>query len=335
VQGRFKRDGSAAAEQEPRGTDRGSSPQHAQRAQHAGNTAPAKAGDGGGDRAVRTGVKGGGEQATPARAKEPTSTGSRIALRNWRISTRLVSLLALPVVAATTLGGLRINESMNDMEQLEHMQLLTDMTKQATALALALQDERDKSAGPLANGTSPADFKVKGPREKTDRAKDAFIAGTQNIDPGDDELSIRSSLYQIASRLNSIRQIREGAYEKKTTNSQTVNNYSQLINSLLSLSQDMAQATSNPEMIKRTRALSAFSSAKEYASIQRAIIAASLPANDREVGKLTENDRLYAKSAMDSEDAALKQFDQVYVGDNENLTATLETGSPTIDAADK
>ncbi|MBT2487534.1 nitrate- and nitrite sensing domain-containing protein [Streptomyces sp. ISL-96] len=335
MQGRFKRDGSAAAEQEPRGTDRGSSPQHAQRAQHAGNTAPA-AGDGG-DRAVRTGVKGGGEQATPARAKEPTSTGSRIALRNWRISTRLVSLLALPVVAATTLGGLRINESMNDMEQLEHMQLLTDMTKQATELALALQEERDKSAGPLANGTSPADFKVKGPREKTDRAKNAFIAGTQNIDPGDDEslLSIRSSLYQIASRLNSIRQIREGAYAKKTTNSQTVNNYSQLINSLLSLSQDMAQATSNPEMIKRTRALSAFSSAKEYASIQRAIIAASLPANNREPGKLTENDRLYARSAMESEDAALKSFDQVYVGDNEDLTATLETGSPTIDAADK
>ncbi|MFF3338447.1 nitrate- and nitrite sensing domain-containing protein [Streptomyces flavidovirens] len=330
MQGRFKRDGSAAAEQEPRGTDRGSSPQHAQ------NHASASAG--GGDRAVRTGVKGGGEQAASVRAKEPTSTGSRIALRNWRISTRLVSLLALPVVAATTLGGLRINESMNDMEQLEHMQLLTDMTKQATELAAALQEERDRSAGPLANGTSPADFKVKGPREKTDRAKAAFIAGTQQVDPNGDESlqSIRGSLYQIGVRLNSIRQIREGAYQKKTTNSQTVNNYNQLIESLLSLSQDMAQATSNPEMIKRTRALSAFSSAKEYASIQRAIIAAALPANDREVGKLTENDRLYAKSAQDNEAAALKQFDQVYVGDNEDLTASLESGNDaTIEAANK
>ncbi|MGW7051000.1 nitrate- and nitrite sensing domain-containing protein [Streptomyces sp. NPDC054887] len=330
MQGRFKRDGSAAAEQEPRGTDRGSSPQHAQ------NHAPAVAG--GGDRAARTGTKGGGEQAAPAHAKEPGATGSRIALRNWRISTRLVSLLALPVVAATTLGGLRINESMNDMEQLEHMQLLTDMTKQATELADALQAERDRSAGPLANGTSPADFKVKGPREKTDRAKQAFIAGTMQVQPNGDESlqSIRNSLQQIASRLNSIRQIREGAYQKKTTNSQTVNNYSQLITSLLSLSQDMAQATSNPEMIKRTRALTAFSSAKEYASIQRAIIAASLPANNRESGNLTENDRLYAKSAQDSEIAALKQFDQVYVGDNEELTASLESGNDaTIEAANK
>ncbi len=333
MQGRFKRDGSAAAEQEPRGTDRGSSPQHAQK------HASAAAGDGGGDRGARTAAKGGGEQAAqaaPVRAKEPTSTGSRIALRNWRISTRLVSLLALPVVAATTLGGLRINESMNDMEQLEHMQLLTDMTKQATELAAALQEERDKSAGPLANGTSPADFKVKGPRDKTDRARDAFIAGTNNIETeGDESLrSIRVSLRDIAGRLNSIRQIREDAYQK-TSNSQTVNNYSQLITSLLSLSQDMAQATSNPEMIKRTRALAAFSSAKEYASIQRAIIAAALPANNRETGKLNEGDRLFAKSAMESEDAARNSFASVYVGDAEELTAPLDTGKPDIEAADK
>lgn len=132
--------GETPADQEPRGgNDRGSSPQHAQN--------PGAAGDGG-ERAQRSGTTGtgGADTATPTTPAGPTTAGSRLALRNWRISTRLVSLLALPVVAATTLGGLRINESMNDMDQLEHMQLLTKMTKQATALANALQEERDKSA---------------------------------------------------------------------------------------------------------------------------------------------------------------------------------------------
>ncbi|HET6857803.1 MAG TPA: nitrate- and nitrite sensing domain-containing protein, partial [Streptomyces sp.] len=119
------------------------------------------------------------------------------------------------------------------------------------------------------------------------------------------------------------------------TTSQTVNNYSQLINSLLSLSQDMAQATSNPEMIKRTRALSAFSSAKEFASIQRAIIAAALPPNKKDKGNLEESDRLFAKSAMESENAARKSFNQVYAGNAEELTAPLDTGNPEITAADK
>ena len=60
----------------------------------------------------------------------------------------------------------------------------------------------------------------------------------------------------------------------------------------------MAQATSNPDMIKRTRALAAFSSAKEYASIQRAIIAAALPADARTSrATCSEPDRLYAKAA--------------------------------------
>ncbi|NEE33752.1 hypothetical protein G3M53_50940, partial [Streptomyces sp. SID7982] len=77
------------AEQEPRGgTDRGSSPQHAQ------NPGPAAAGDNS-DRAQRPGsTASGAEPDTAAQPRGPVDTGSRIALRNWRISTRLVSLLA-------------------------------------------------------------------------------------------------------------------------------------------------------------------------------------------------------------------------------------------------
>lgn len=194
MQGRFKRDGSAPAEQEPRGgTDRGSSPQHAQ------NPGPDGAGDNS-DRAQRPGstTSGGAEPNTSAQPRGPVDTGSRIALRNWRISTRLVSLLALPVVAATSLGGLRINESMNDSQQLQHMQLLTKMTKQATSLAQALQVERDQSAGPLSNKSKPTDYKVTGPRDKTDRAKDAFLDETDSI--GDSEETRRSTAFTRASR---------------------------------------------------------------------------------------------------------------------------------------
>ncbi|MGW7300098.1 hypothetical protein ACWGIX_19265, partial [Streptomyces sp. NPDC054829] len=129
MQGRFKRDGSASAEPELHGgtgPNAGSpSPQHAQ------SPGQAPSADGG---AASSG------QASPtAPAVKPPqgapNPGPRIALRNWRISTRLVSLLALPVVAATSLGALRISDSMDDMQQLDNMKLLTDMTKQATELA--------------------------------------------------------------------------------------------------------------------------------------------------------------------------------------------------------
>ncbi|MFF1839208.1 nitrate- and nitrite sensing domain-containing protein [Streptomyces sp. NPDC058231] len=336
MQGRFKRDGSAAAEQEPRGgTDRGSSPQHAQ------NPGPAAAGDSN-DRAPRSGAtaNSGTEPVTSARPRGTVSTGSRVALRNWRISTRLVSLLALPVVAATTLGGLRINDSMNDMQQLDHMQLLTKMTKQATSLAQALQEERDRSAGPLSNGVKADDFKVTEPRKKTDRAKSAFLDATNAIGDGegDDALeSIHASVSQIAVQLGRIRDIRNTAYEHGSPSLQTVDQYSQLITSLLSLSQDMAQATSNPEMIKRTRALAAFSSAKEYASVQRAIIAAALPGGNNKEAHLDPNDQQFGRAALRKEDLAMNSFKQTYSASGQQadeLTASLENGNPEIKAAD-
>ncbi|MFD8198601.1 hypothetical protein ACFV2G_03430, partial [Streptomyces sp. NPDC059701] len=136
MQGRFKRDGSASAEPEPHGGNGpravSSSPQHAQ------NPGQAQSGDSG-DRSGRPGQGADSSapgQKTPAKpATGSTGPGPRIALRNWRISTRLVSLLALPVVAATSLGALRINESMDNIQQLDNMKLLTEMTKQATELA--------------------------------------------------------------------------------------------------------------------------------------------------------------------------------------------------------
>ncbi|WP_432247755.1 nitrate- and nitrite sensing domain-containing protein [Streptomyces sanyensis] len=350
MQGRFKRDGSGrpqareahgevAAEQEPRGgTDRGPSPQRTQ------NQGPAGAGEGAerpGSAAGKRDGAGDASAGTPSTGS-PADTGSRIALRNWRISTRLVSLLTLPVVAATTLGGLRIQESMDDMRQLDHMQLLTEMTRAATDLAQALQSERDLSAGPLSNGSSAADFKVSGPRTETDRARDAFLDTTLDIPNTDDDEtleSIRANANQIAVQVKGLTKIRATAYESDAPTSQTVEAYSRLIESLLSLSQDMAQATSNPDMIKRTRALAAFSSAKEYASMQRAIIAAALPGGaETKAPGLDETDRLYGKAAVENGESELKAFKSLYEstgGDAEELTASLDGGNnPTIAAAE-
>lgn len=278
VQGRFKRDGSAAAESEPRGgSDRGQSTQHAR------NTGPAK-GRGkeraGASPTASTSQDGAAENAeeAPAKSSAPTGPGSRIALRNWRISTRLVALLTLPVVAATSLGAMRINSSMDEIEQLDNMKLLTEMTKHATRLATALQNERDQSAGPLTHGGKATDYDVRSHRENTDRARQVFLEGTRDLESADEQAldGVRSNVRQITSQLYTLGDIRKEAYQDDQSVSQTIDAYSQLIEQLLDLSTDMAQATSNPDMIQRTRALAAFSSAKEYASIQRAVIAAAL-----------------------------------------------------------
>ncbi|MEU2620141.1 nitrate- and nitrite sensing domain-containing protein [Streptomyces sp. NPDC007157] len=340
MQGRFKRDGSAPAEPEAHGgTDRGSSPQHAQ------NPAPAGGGDGGerpGRPAVSASSGSSGPQPTapPTPAVKPvkgsSNPGSRIALRNWRISTRLVSLLALPVVAATSLGAVRINQSLDSIQQLDNIKLLTDMTKQATELAAALQEERDQSAGPLAHGQSPTSPGVKGYEDKTDRARDNFLNASEEIDTASKNgqlQGVRDSLVGLAGQLDDLAKIRKDAYQQKENSTQTVEAYHRLITQLIDLSQDMAQASSNPEMIQRTRALAAFSTAKEYASVQRAVIAAALPANNTTFGDLSENDRLYGESAQESETSELTIFRKIYAGNAAELLKPVDENNPTIESA--
>ncbi|GGY44159.1 sensor histidine kinase [Streptomyces djakartensis] len=335
MQGRFKRDGSASAEPEPQGgtgpMNGGPTPQHAQN--------PGQAGDGG----ERPGRPGTPAPASPAPALKPpagpSGPGSRIALRNWRISTRLVSLLALPVVAATSLGALRINSSMDDIQQLDNMKLLTDMTKQATELSAALQEERDQSAGPLAHGGKATDFTVKGLREKTDRAMKNFLDSSEEIDSASKDgnlRGVREYLIQLAGELGDLAQIRKAAYASEGNSTQTVEAYHRLIENLIDLSQDMAEATSNPDMIQRTRALAAFSSAKEYSSIQRAALASALPASNTTTGKLSPNDRLYAESALESQKSEIRSFKSIYGEDAaaELLKPIEDGGNSTIKATD-
>ncbi|MGW7823728.1 nitrate- and nitrite sensing domain-containing protein [Streptomyces puniciscabiei] len=346
MQGRFKRDGSASAEPESHdgtGPMKGSSsPQHAQ------NPGPAPSADGG-ERGARPGVSGptaatgtgtsGAAPAPPIKpAKGPSGPGSRLALRNWRISTRLVSLLALPVVAATSLGALRIDQNITDIQQLDNMKLLTDMTKQATELAAALQEERDQSAGPLAHGLNATDYTVKGYRDKTDRALQNFENSTQEIDDASKNgnlQGVRDNLVGIFNQLDQLAKIRKSAYGQQGNSTQTIESYHRLITQLIDLSQDMAQASSNPEMISRTRALAAFSTAKEYASVQRATIAAALPATTTSKGDLSENDRLYGQSAYDSELSEIAIFRKIYASHNaEELLKPIDNGNPTIESAD-
>ncbi len=339
MQGRFKRDGSASAEPEPHGgTDRGSSPQHAQNP----GQGPAPSADGGGRPGASSPTNTPMADGSPAPAVKPpqgpSGPGSRVALRNWRISTRLVSLLALPVVAATSLGALRIDQNITDIQQLDNMKLLTDMTKQATELAMALQDERDQSAGPLAHGLAPTDYQVKAYQDKTDRARENFLDASEQIDSASKDgnlQGVRDTLVSLANQLDDLAKIRKTAYQSKDNSTQTVESYHRLITQLIDLSQSMAEASSNPEMITRTRALAAFSTAKEYASVQRAVIAAALTSSNTSKGKLSENDRLYGASAYESEGSEISIFRKIYSAQNpDELLKPIEENNPTIQAAD-
>jgi signal transduction histidine kinase len=344
VQGRFKRESGAAGDSTSRGAapsqqhiDRsGRGPEPLRPAEDAVSASPAQAGRSGASpvgSSVRTTAAGGNVEPPPATENSLRKHASGMAMRNWSIRARLVSLVALPVIAASTLGALRIQSQLDNVAQLESMKLMTEMTSHATKLADALQTERDSSAGPIASRHSN-DAQVAAARQATDQQIQGLNDATESIDSNSPSLvGVRSTIMDIDRQLQNLKQIRSSAYNDPAYISQTVSGYNQLVNSLLGFSQDMAQATSNPDIIRRTRALTAFTSAKEYESIQRAVISAALanPAGPF----LSPNDRLYARTAEDSEDAEIQRFSIIYGPATGSLTKGLDGSNTVIAQADQ
>ncbi|WP_407988371.1 nitrate- and nitrite sensing domain-containing protein [Kitasatospora sp. CMC57] len=239
----------------------------------------------------------------------------RFAMRNWRIRTRLIALLLLPVVVALVLGGLRVESSLQNSKQLSQMANLADLAKKATALANALQTERDISAGPLTNGgvERAKDDDIVTARKTSDALSKAFAASSDNFD----ELDLaggKALLLQVRRDLNQLSEARSNAYRDPDNIQATITNYDVIIKNLLSITQDIAIASNSTELVKITRALQQFSLAKENTSMQRALISAAL-ANPKEP-HLNSSDETFGIRLQISEGNALTNFTAIY-GDSE------------------
>ncbi|MFD0410741.1 nitrate- and nitrite sensing domain-containing protein [Kitasatospora sp. NPDC127116] len=279
-----------------------------------------------------------GQERKSARDKLRTSltrrraTGlNRLAMRNWRIRTRLIALLALPVLVSLVLGGLRIQSSMENSQQLAQMANLSDLAKKATNLADALQTERDISAGPITHDpAAPLDDDIVAARKSTDDLSRTFTASSDKFE--NLELSGgKALLLQIRKDLNSIADTRSLPYQNNQNIQSTITAYDVIIRDLLSITQDIALASNNKDLVVSTRALQQFSLAKNATSQQRALISAAL-ANPK-TPDLSPSDESFGIRLRSSYDNAIASFNNIYTAhDLDNLRSQLSYNSVVADA---
>ena len=83
---------------------------------------------------------------------QPGPMGSALALRNWRVPWRLIALIAIPTVLAMAFAGLRVEAAANSAATFGRSARLAVLGQRVTALAQAMEDERDLSATFIAGG---------------------------------------------------------------------------------------------------------------------------------------------------------------------------------------
>jgi signal transduction histidine kinase len=241
----------------------------------------------------------------------PTAIGGlrRYGLSNWRIRTRLIALLTLPVIAAIILGGLRIQTSLQSEQQLTKITQLGDIAEYATSLADQLEIERDLLAGALTSGSSRESDNILLQEQTTDTYRRHFITLTDSLNranlPGGgvDVLAIQESLDK---ELPSIRN--KDFPDGGGSIAQSVSDYDGLIQPLLALSQNLVMESSNSALLESTRAIQVFSQWKEDASTVQSVLTAALAS-----GKpLATQDQAYALTAFNNEKSAQAEFTALY-----------------------
>ncbi|WP_280722515.1 nitrate- and nitrite sensing domain-containing protein [Kitasatospora sp. MAA4] len=257
-------------------------------------------------------------------------------------------LLALPVLAATVLGGLRVQSSLQRGQALAAVTATNRLATAATSLADALQQERDLSASilpgrpaPPAPAVAPAppappvpvDADVQAARDATDRARAAFATVVTAVRP-DTLPGGDIALLDVQSGLQELAMTRQEAFAPTTTGrspvQKTVADYDSVIQSVIGLGQDMALGTGNAHIIRTAHALQQFSLAQDEASVVRAVIGAALAGPG---GRLSPDDQAYAAQAAKNRESLLNAFRAAYGSSAAApLLASLTHDSSTLEA---
>ncbi|MFF2149601.1 nitrate- and nitrite sensing domain-containing protein, partial [Kitasatospora sp. NPDC058190] len=203
--------------------------------------------------------------------------------RNWRVPTRLIAILLIPVIISLVFGGLRVNTSVDGYIKASRAEKTAELAKAATELAEALENERDKTLIPLITGQDPNNEVTKR-RADTDAALKAYNAAYDASDKSG-ELPRRHEAFQtLVVDLPHLRQV---AYSKELFASATANAYSAMFAPLLAYDNSVGNGSANAT--SKGRAIYAMSLAKASASTQRSLMLSLLAGISQGVTTRYEN----------------------------------------------
>ena len=214
-------------------------------------------------------------------------------LKGWRARRGLLLLIAIPTMAAVALGGIRTASSIQSANAYQAVETLANLGQQIIVLTQALEEERDQTAfyialgpnggrttGALANPAvrSQAALEqsvVTRSKNATDQAM-ATVSDLSSQIGGSYSAQTQQAAATARAALGELPYLRTVSISTELPALVVVQKYTQLIDDVLALNDQIAQSASDPQLAQTVRVLGLVSAMKEEASQQRAILAAAL-----------------------------------------------------------
>jgi signal transduction histidine kinase len=252
------------------------------------------------------------EPGGPGPARPPGSS-SRRALKNWRVRSRLVLLIAIPTLTAVVLGGTGILSYARSATADGRVQQLAALSANVTVLAQRLEDERDTTVRYIGLGLqggrgSPAHVRapelnvVNQTHALTDQSA-AVVKSELNEINDSFSAQTRQEATTALNGLANLTLLRQAATKTQLPAQVVVTKYATIINDLIALIDVTGQGASDATLAQSIRVLGLVSRMKEEASEQRADLSLGLLQ-----GSLSPNELNALNSAISEQASNLASF---------------------------
>ncbi|TQE30402.1 sensor histidine kinase [Streptomyces ipomoeae] len=188
-----------------------------------------------------------------------------MAIRHWRIPTKLNVILFFPVLVLLCFGSLRVQNSIETWREAEEAERVALLVEAASAYGHALANERDITAAPLLAGERDSTI-VAAAYEVTDQAAVAFDEATERMP---DAMGLQRRLAAFRKVEAGLADLRQAAYTKRSPGTQTEDGYHAAQRPLTAFCNELVLETGN--ITSYGRALCAITLAKTGASLSRSI----------------------------------------------------------------
>ncbi|MEV0521709.1 nitrate- and nitrite sensing domain-containing protein, partial [Nonomuraea sp. NPDC050405] len=209
----------------------------------------------------------------PAELPNP---GSAFALRNWRVRTRLIALIAVPTIVAVLFGALRVTGSISSAEQYQRYSDVGALMSQLGELSRDLALERDMAARYVASGRrSQEGDQFRRQQLVVDASVKRVFPVATAAEPSLSELG-RRTLANTRTRLGQLASLRQTVTKSQLPPLPTMEKYSETIAEMLQLFDELSNGSTDEQLIAASAAVRAVARAEEEASQQRGLLTIAL-----------------------------------------------------------
>ncbi|HET9897348.1 MAG TPA: nitrate- and nitrite sensing domain-containing protein [Streptosporangiaceae bacterium] len=253
--------------------------------------------------------------------EQPEARTTGRLLRNWRVRSRLVLLIAIPTATAVALGGTSIVSSWRSAVADQRTQVLASVSTKITDLAYQIESERDAIVWYIAAGPGGRAGYLAG-HENPDNATSSKgrlqFAQQQFVFTGKWVRIVRTAIGQIGSgypaavranaravlsQLKTLASLRREGLTSRTDASTVISHYDGVVQTLLAFDDQVALSSADPQLASTARALGTISRDEDTDSVERAVIIYALVS-----GQLPNNLLGQLNSAQANQQADLNGF---------------------------